>query len=133
MRHSPARQGDVDTVVGELVCERDALEIGLALCEARLELLARDVEVLAGLTTLLRREAADVAQGQGQRRVTADRGDADVLEGRQISSGIDLREARLEGASFAQAFVSGCYLPAELSPAEMMMALEHGTRVRYGV
>lgn len=47
--------------------------------------------------------------------------------------GIDLRETLLEGASFAQAFVSGCYLPAELSPAEMMMALEHGTRVRYRV
>ena len=47
--------------------------------------------------------------------------------------GIDLRETRLEGASFAQAFVSGCYLPVDLSPAEMMMALEHGTRVRYAV
>ena len=46
--------------------------------------------------------------------------------------GLDLRSTNLEGASFAQAFVSGCYLPREISPQEMTMALEHGTRVRYG-
>ena len=45
--------------------------------------------------------------------------------------GIDFRTTNLEGASFAQAFVSGCYLPPELSPPEMEMALRHGTRVRY--
>jgi len=47
------------------------------------------------------------------------------------ASGLDLRSTNLEGASFAQAFVSGCYLPREISPLEMTMALEHGTRVRY--
>ena len=45
--------------------------------------------------------------------------------------GIDLRTTNLEGASFAQAFVSGCYLPQELSATEMQLALQHGTRVRY--
>lgn len=45
--------------------------------------------------------------------------------------GIDLRTTNLEGASFAQAFISGCYLPQAVSPTEMMLALEHGTRLRY--
>lgn len=45
--------------------------------------------------------------------------------------GIDFRTTKLEGASFAQAFVSGCYLPSEISAQEMLMALEHGTRIRY--
>ena len=45
--------------------------------------------------------------------------------------GIDLRTTNLEGASFAQAFISGCYLPQAVSAAEMTLALEHGTRLRY--
>lgn len=46
--------------------------------------------------------------------------------------GIDFRETNLEGSSFAQAHVSGCYFPKALGPAELHVALEHGTRVRYG-
>lgn len=46
--------------------------------------------------------------------------------------GIDCRTANLEGASFAQANVSGCFFPQALSAAELDLALEHGTRVRYG-
>lgn len=45
--------------------------------------------------------------------------------------GVDLSQANLEGASFAQAHVSGCYFPKGLSAAEIDLALEHGTRVRY--
>ena len=47
--------------------------------------------------------------------------------------GIDLSQANLEGASFAQTNVSGCYFPQALSAAELDLALEHGTRVRYPV
>ncbi|MGD9602612.1 MAG: pentapeptide repeat-containing protein [Gammaproteobacteria bacterium] len=46
--------------------------------------------------------------------------------------GIDFRDTLLEGASFAQAHVSGCFFPKGLSAAELDLALEHGTRVRYG-
>ncbi len=46
--------------------------------------------------------------------------------------GIDFRDTKLEGASFAQAHVSGCFFPREISAAELDLALEHGTRVRYG-
>ena len=45
--------------------------------------------------------------------------------------GIDFREAELEGSSFAQAHVSGCYFPKPISAAELDLALEHGTRIRY--
>lgn len=44
--------------------------------------------------------------------------------------GVDLREAQLDGASFAEAHVSGCYFPAEISAAELQLALAHGTRIR---
>ncbi len=46
--------------------------------------------------------------------------------------GIDFRETLLEGSSFAQAHVSGCYFPKGLTAAELDLALEHGTRIRYG-
>lgn len=46
--------------------------------------------------------------------------------------GIDFRTANVEGASFAQANVSGCLFPRELGATELLLALEHGTRVRYG-
>ncbi len=45
--------------------------------------------------------------------------------------GIDFRETRLEGASFAQAHVSGCYFPRELPAAEIELSVNFGTRVRY--
>lgn len=45
--------------------------------------------------------------------------------------GIDFREARMEGASFVGANVSGCYFPKELRADEISFSIEHGTRVRY--
>ena len=45
--------------------------------------------------------------------------------------GIDFRKARLEGASFASANISGCYFPTELRAEEILFSLNHGTRVRY--
>lgn len=45
--------------------------------------------------------------------------------------GIDFRHARMEGASFANANISGCYFPKELRADEILFSLEHGTRVRY--
>jgi len=47
--------------------------------------------------------------------------------------GIDFRDAIIKNASFAQAHVSGCYFPKALSAVELRVALEYGTRVRYGV
>jgi uncharacterized protein YjbI with pentapeptide repeats len=46
-------------------------------------------------------------------------------------SGIDFRETNLEGASLMDAKVSGVYFPAELSPEEIRLSLDHGTRLRY--
>ena len=47
-------------------------------------------------------------------------------------SGIDFRETNLEGASLMDAKVSGVYFPAALSPEEIRLSLDHGTRLRYG-
>ncbi len=45
--------------------------------------------------------------------------------------GIDFRNTNLEGASIIDAKVSGCYFPDELSPEEIRLSLETGTRLRY--
>lgn len=45
--------------------------------------------------------------------------------------GIDLRNALLEGASLAHAQISGTFFPFELEPAEILMSVNYGTRLRY--
>jgi uncharacterized protein YjbI with pentapeptide repeats len=45
--------------------------------------------------------------------------------------GIDFRNTNLEGASIIDAKVSGCYFPDQLSPEEIRLSLETGTRLRY--
>lgn len=45
--------------------------------------------------------------------------------------GLDLRQTRLEHASVAQALLSGCLFPGELSAPEIEMSFQHGTRMRY--
>lgn len=45
--------------------------------------------------------------------------------------GIDFSHTRLEGASIAGANISGCYFPKELSADELLLSLNHGTRMRY--
>ena len=44
--------------------------------------------------------------------------------------GVDLRHIDLEGCSLMHAKVSGTYFPANVSPQELQMSLEHGTRLR---
>ncbi|GAA3558874.1 MULTISPECIES: pentapeptide repeat-containing protein [Marinobacter] len=44
--------------------------------------------------------------------------------------GVDFREAQLEGASIAGAKISGCYFPLALHADEIVMSLNHGTRMR---
>lgn len=44
--------------------------------------------------------------------------------------GCDLRHMDLEGSSFHNAKVAGAYFPANVSPEEIQMSLEHGTRIR---
>ena len=46
-------------------------------------------------------------------------------------SGIDFRETNLEGASLLDAKLSGVYFPDELSPEEIRLSLDTGTRLRY--
>ena len=46
-------------------------------------------------------------------------------------SGIDFRETNLEGASLLDAKISGVYFPDELSPEEIRLSLQTGTRLRY--
>ncbi len=45
--------------------------------------------------------------------------------------GIDFRETNLEGASLIDAKVSGTYFPEELTPEEIRLSLDTGTRLRY--
>lgn len=45
--------------------------------------------------------------------------------------GIDFRRCNMEGASVADAKISGCYFPVELSADEIHLSLERGTRMRY--
>lgn len=45
--------------------------------------------------------------------------------------GLDLRSCNLEGASLGAAKISGTYFPAQLSPDEILMSLNYGTRLRY--
>lgn len=45
--------------------------------------------------------------------------------------GIDFSQTSLEGASIAGAKISGCYFPRELHSDEIILSLNHGTRMRY--
>lgn len=44
--------------------------------------------------------------------------------------GLDLRGCVMEGASIHEAKISGCYFPSNVSADELMMSLQHGTRIR---
>lgn len=46
-------------------------------------------------------------------------------------SGIDFRTTNLEGSSLLDAKLSGTYFPRELSPEEIRLSLDTGTRLRY--
>ena len=45
--------------------------------------------------------------------------------------GLDLRDVDLRGASLAQAHISGVYFPDDLPADEIMMSVQHRTRLRY--
>jgi hypothetical protein len=45
--------------------------------------------------------------------------------------GVDFRQTKLQGASIADTKISGVYFPPELSVEEILLSLEHGTRMRY--
>jgi uncharacterized protein YjbI with pentapeptide repeats len=45
--------------------------------------------------------------------------------------GLDLRETNMRGASLAQAHISGTYFPVDLDAQEIIMSVQHGTRLRY--
>ncbi len=45
--------------------------------------------------------------------------------------GLDMRSCCLEGASLHDALVSGVYFPDQLSPEEIRLSIEQGTRMRY--
>ena len=47
--------------------------------------------------------------------------------------GLDLSECNLEGASIHGAQISGMLFPRELSAQEILLSLQQGTRMRYGV
>lgn len=47
--------------------------------------------------------------------------------------GIDFSQTNLEGASIAGAKISGCYFPAQLHSDEIILSLNHGTRMRYNI
>lgn len=44
--------------------------------------------------------------------------------------GVDLSEAILQGASLNKARISGVYFPKEISAEEILLSVEHGTRIR---
>lgn len=45
--------------------------------------------------------------------------------------GIDFGHSNMEGASIAGAKISGCFFPHGLEAEEIVMSLNHGTRMRY--
>lgn len=45
--------------------------------------------------------------------------------------GIDFSQSEMEGASIAGAKISGCFFPHALHADEIVMSLNHGTRMRY--
>ena len=45
--------------------------------------------------------------------------------------GVDFTNPILEGASLHAAKISGTYFPKELSAEEILLSLQHGTRLRY--
>jgi uncharacterized protein YjbI with pentapeptide repeats len=45
--------------------------------------------------------------------------------------GVDFSTTNLEGASLNSARISGVLFPAELSPEEIELSVNHGTRLRY--
>lgn len=47
--------------------------------------------------------------------------------------GVDLSKAKLIGASIHSAKLSGTLFPSDLAAEEILMSLEHGTRMRYGI
>jgi uncharacterized protein YjbI with pentapeptide repeats len=47
--------------------------------------------------------------------------------------GIDFSTTNMEGASIAGAKISGCLFPSELHADEIVMSLNHGTRMRYNM
>lgn len=47
--------------------------------------------------------------------------------------GTDFSSANMEGASIAGAKISGCFFPSELHADEIVMSLNHGTRMRYNM
>ncbi|WP_165857484.1 pentapeptide repeat-containing protein [Marinobacter sp. JSM 1782161] len=47
--------------------------------------------------------------------------------------GIDFSDSQLEGASIAGAQISGCLFPRALHADEIVMSLNHGTRMRYNM
>lgn len=47
--------------------------------------------------------------------------------------GIDFSLSNMEGASIAGAKISGCFFPQSLEAEEIVMSLNHGTRMRYSM
>jgi uncharacterized protein YjbI with pentapeptide repeats len=45
--------------------------------------------------------------------------------------GIDFSKTRLDGASINKSRISGALFPVELSPTEITLSVDHGTRMRY--
>jgi len=45
--------------------------------------------------------------------------------------GLDMHTCNLEGVSLHDAHISGVYFPDQLSPEEIRLSVEHGTRMRY--
>lgn len=45
--------------------------------------------------------------------------------------GVNFRNTNLEGASIAGTKISGCFFPDKLAADEIVMSLNHGTRMRY--
>lgn len=47
--------------------------------------------------------------------------------------GVDFSKSRMEGSSIASAKISGTYFPHRLEADEIVMSLNHGTRMRYSL
>lgn len=46
---------------------------------------------------------------------------------------VDFRGCNLAGASLADSKISGCFFPDEIGAQEILMSVQHGTRVRHTI
>ena len=94
-RRAGRRQGDVDGLLDQHPLLVLGLEDGLPGGERLVDRAAGLADALAGVLAGLRRQGADLAVGEGERRAVAGVVEPDLLEGVEVGGGGDRGQGRL--------------------------------------